>query len=150
MKLVQETACITIKLNLVYFRCFCRCLKSNPVCFFRPPSPPPPSFAAPYLASQCPSSTLSNLLLLFSHTLSTHPGRPFELQHNQTFLFREVEPLVPLINQHGEQLFMAVIRCVGGAASRSYIDYFTDILLALNKKYFDNLCRQVFLATLAS
>ena len=58
---------------------------------------------------------------------------------------REVEPLVPLINQHGEQLFMAVIRCVGGAASRSYIDYFTDILLALNKKYFDNLCRQVAL-----
>ena len=57
--------------------------------------------------------------------------------------FREVEPLVPLINQHGEQLFMAVIRCVGGAASRSYIDYFTDVLLALNKKYFDNLCRQV-------
>ena len=40
---------------------------------------------------------------------------------------------------------MAVIRCVGGAASRSYIDYFTDILLALNKKYFDNLCRQVAL-----
>ena len=57
---------------------------------------------------------------------------------------REVEPLVPLINQHGEQLFMAVIRCVGGAASRSYIDYFTDVLLALNKKYFDNLCRQDF------
>ena len=49
---------------------------------------------------------------------------------------------MPLINQHGEQLFMAVIRCVGGAASRSYIDYFTDVLLALNKKYFDNLCRQ--------
>ena len=61
--------------------------------------------------------------------------------HALTNLFREVEPLVPLINQHGEQLFMAVIRCVGGAASRSYIDYFTDILLALNKKYFDNLCR---------
>jgi hypothetical protein len=54
---------------------------------------------------------------------------------------REVAPLVPLVTQHGEQLFMAVIRCVGGAASRSYIDYFTDILLALNKKYFDNLCR---------
>lgn len=54
---------------------------------------------------------------------------------------REVEPLVPLVNTHGEQLFMAVIKCVGGAASRSYIDYFTDILLAINKKYFDNLCR---------
>ena len=34
-----------------------------------------------------------------------------------------------------------MIRCVGGEASRSYIDYFTDIILALNKKYFDNLCR---------
>merc|ERR1712042_316786 len=38
-------------------------------------------------------------------------------------------------------LFMQVIKCIGGDASRSYIDYFTDILLALNKKYFDNLCR---------
>ena len=37
--------------------------------------------------------------------------------------------------------FLQVIRCVGGEASRSYIDYFTDIILALNKKYFDNLCR---------
>ena len=54
---------------------------------------------------------------------------------------REVEPLAPLVNSHGEQLFLQVIRCVGGEASRSYIDYFTDILLALNKKYFDNLCR---------
>jgi len=54
---------------------------------------------------------------------------------------REVEPLVPLINSHGEALFMQVMKCVGGEASRSYIDYFTDIVLALNKKYFDNLCR---------
>merc|ERR1719509_536044 len=53
----------------------------------------------------------------------------------------EVESPAPLVTAHGEQLFMAVIKCVGGAASRSYIDYFTDILLALNKKYFDNLCR---------
>ena len=54
---------------------------------------------------------------------------------------REVEPLVPLVNTHGETLFMQVMKCVGGEASRSYIDYFTDIVLALNKKYFDNLCR---------
>lgn len=54
---------------------------------------------------------------------------------------REVDHLVPLVMEHGEQLFMAVIKCVGGAASRSYIDYFTDILLAINKKYFDNLCK---------
>merc|ERR1712106_10574 len=54
---------------------------------------------------------------------------------------REVEPLVSIVNTHGEQLFMQVIKCIGGDASRSYVDYFTDILLALNKKYFDNLCR---------
>jgi len=54
---------------------------------------------------------------------------------------REVEPLIPLVNTHGETLFMQVMKCVGGEASRSYIDYFTDIVLALNKKYFDNLCR---------
>ena len=52
---------------------------------------------------------------------------------------REVEPLVPLVNNHGEQLFMQVIKCIGGDASRSYIDYFTDILLALNKKYFKSI-----------
>lgn len=54
---------------------------------------------------------------------------------------REVEPLIPLVNQHGQQLFMQVIKCIGGEASRSFIDYFTDILLNLSKKYFDNLCR---------
>jgi len=54
---------------------------------------------------------------------------------------REVEPLVPLVNTHGEALFMQIIKCIGGEASRSFTDYFTDILLALNKKYFDNLCR---------
>ena len=56
---------------------------------------------------------------------------------------REVEPLVPIVNTHGETLFMQVMKCVGGEASRSYIDYFTDIVLALNKKYFDNLCRSI-------
>ena len=56
---------------------------------------------------------------------------------------REVEPLIPLVNTHGETLFMQVMKCVGGEASRSYIDYFTDIVLALNKKYFDNLCRSI-------
>lgn len=50
---------------------------------------------------------------------------------------------MPLINSHGEALFMQVMKCVGGEASRSYIDYFTDIVLALNKKYFDNLCRYI-------
>ena len=56
---------------------------------------------------------------------------------------REVDPLVPIVNTHGEALFIQVIKCVGGDASRSYIDYFTDIVLALNKKYFDNLCRSI-------
>ena len=59
----------------------------------------------------------------------------------QISVSREVELLVPLVNTHGETLFMQVMKCVGGEASRSYIDYFTDIVLALNKKYFDNLCR---------
>jgi len=54
---------------------------------------------------------------------------------------RDTESLVPLVNQHGEQLFLQVMKCVGGDANRSFIDYFTDIILALNKKYFDNLCR---------
>ena len=31
--------------------------------------------------------------------------------------------------------------CVGGPKSnKGFIDYFADVLLALNKKYFDNLC----------
>ena len=34
-----------------------------------------------------------------------------------------------------------VILCVGGPSSnKGFIDYFADVLLALNKKYFDNLC----------
>ena len=34
-----------------------------------------------------------------------------------------------------------VILCVGGPSSnKGFIDYFADVLLAFNKKYFDNLC----------
>jgi len=54
---------------------------------------------------------------------------------------RDIDSLVPLINTHGESLFTQIMRCIGGEANRTFLDYFTDILLALNKKYFDNLCR---------
>ena len=86
------------------------------------------------------ASFLSNLIS------GTVPGpewdlSPLTLSCSNVSVSREVEPLVPLVNTHGETLFMQVMKCVGGEASRSYIDYFTDIVLALNKKYFDNLCR---------
>jgi hypothetical protein len=36
---------------------------------------------------------------------------------------------------------LQVFMCVGGPNSnKGFIDYFADVLLALNKKYFDNLC----------
>ena len=36
---------------------------------------------------------------------------------------------------------LQVMLCVGGPSSnKGFIDYFADVLLALNKKYFDNLC----------
>ena len=82
------------------------------------------------------ASFLSNLI-----SGSVQQSSLTNLSRSNISVSREVEPLVPLVNAHGETLFMQVMKCVGGEASRSYIDYFTDIVLALNKKYFDNLCR---------
>ena len=52
---------------------------------------------------------------------------------------REMNQLSAIVNHHGEALFMATIRCIGGESARSFTDYYVDILFALNKKYFDNL-----------
>ena len=84
------------------------------------------------------ASFLSNLI-----SGSVQQSSLTNLSRSNFSVSREVEPLVPLVNAHGETLFMQVMKCVGGEASRSYIDYFTDIVLALNKKYFDNLCRSI-------
>ncbi len=54
---------------------------------------------------------------------------------------RDSQYFVPIANEVGETAFRQVMICVGGPSStKSFIDYFVDVLLALNKKYFDNLC----------
>ena len=56
---------------------------------------------------------------------------------------REHPPLNMIINHHGEALFMNTMQCLGGqsAVSNSFVDHYVDVLFALNKKYFDNLCQ---------
>jgi len=56
---------------------------------------------------------------------------------------REHPPLNMIINHHGETLFMNTMQCLGGqsAVSNSFVDHYVDVLFALNKKYFDNLCQ---------
>ena len=43
-------------------------------------------------------------------------------------------------NEQGENLFKQVITCVGSDNGRNFTDYYADILLSMNKKYYDNLC----------
>ena len=56
---------------------------------------------------------------------------------------RENPPLNLIVNRHGEVLFMNTMQCIGGesAISSSFVDHYVDVLFALNKKYFDNLCQ---------
>ena len=53
---------------------------------------------------------------------------------------RESQTLFALANQVGEAIFRQVMTCIGGPSSnKSYIENFVEVLLALSKKYYDNL-----------
>ncbi|XP_013776592.1 importin-13-like [Limulus polyphemus] len=54
---------------------------------------------------------------------------------------REVPALLNVVNNNGESLVVQVLRIIGGESPRHVVEYMSDILMALNKKYFDNLCR---------
>merc|ERR1712150_237560 len=52
---------------------------------------------------------------------------------------REMTQLSTILNHHGQALFLATIRCIAGESSRSFTDYYVDIIFALSKIYFDSL-----------
>ena len=53
---------------------------------------------------------------------------------------RESQALFAMANQVGEAIFRQVMTCIGGPSSnKSYIENFVEVLLALSKKYYDNL-----------
>jgi hypothetical protein len=55
---------------------------------------------------------------------------------------RDHPPLNAIVNRQGETLFMNTMQCLGGeSAASSFADHYVDVLFALNKKYFDNLCQ---------
>ncbi|TRY79407.1 hypothetical protein TCAL_07050 [Tigriopus californicus] len=53
---------------------------------------------------------------------------------------RESPYLTGIVNEQGEMLFKQVVTCIGGDYGKNHGDYYAEILLSLNKKYFDNLC----------
>ncbi|CAL1278540.1 unnamed protein product [Larinioides sclopetarius] len=54
---------------------------------------------------------------------------------------REVPNMLNVVNTQGEMLVMQVFKVIGGDSPRSVVEFMPDILMAFNKKYFDNLCR---------
>ena len=53
---------------------------------------------------------------------------------------RESQALFAMANQVGEAIFRQVMTCIGSPSSnKSYIENFVEVLLALSKKYYDNL-----------
>lgn len=54
---------------------------------------------------------------------------------------REVPAMLNVVNNYGESLVGQVLKVIGGESPRSMVEHMPDILMALNKKYFDNLCR---------
>ncbi|XP_064476842.1 importin-13-like [Ornithodoros turicata] len=55
---------------------------------------------------------------------------------------REYPEMLNVVNNHGGLLTEQIIRVIGsGESPRSVVEPMADLLLILNKKYFDNLCR---------
>ena len=53
---------------------------------------------------------------------------------------RESQTLFALANQIGEAIFRQAMTCIGGTtSSKSFIENYVEVLLALSKKYYDNL-----------
>ncbi|KAF8794081.1 Importin-13 like protein [Argiope bruennichi] len=52
-----------------------------------------------------------------------------------------VPNMLNVVNTQGEILVMQVLKVIGGDSPRSVVEFMSDILMAFNKKYFDNLCR---------
>ncbi|XP_059479172.1 importin-13 [Neocloeon triangulifer] len=50
---------------------------------------------------------------------------------------REMEPLQVVVHTQGEELVRKILACIGGESSRTISELMSDLLLALNKKYFD-------------
>ncbi|XP_065332285.1 importin-13 [Cloeon dipterum] len=50
---------------------------------------------------------------------------------------REMQPLQNVVHSQGEELVRKILACIGGESPRSIADMMSDLLLALNKKYFD-------------
>ncbi|XP_069674561.1 importin-13 isoform X2 [Periplaneta americana] len=54
---------------------------------------------------------------------------------------RELAQLLTVVQACGEELVQRLLRCIGGESPRSAMEHLSDILLAMNKKHCDNLCR---------
>ncbi|GIX84233.1 importin-13 [Caerostris extrusa] len=54
---------------------------------------------------------------------------------------REVPSMLNAVNNQGEMLVVQVLKVIGGDSPRPVVEFMSDILMAFNKKYFDNLCR---------
>ncbi|KAJ9589083.1 hypothetical protein L9F63_017628 [Diploptera punctata] len=54
---------------------------------------------------------------------------------------RELAQLLTVVQTCGDELVQRLLRCIGGESPRSALEYLSEILLALNKKHCDNLCR---------
>ncbi|XP_015919621.1 importin-13 [Parasteatoda tepidariorum] len=54
---------------------------------------------------------------------------------------REVPSMLNVVNSDGEMLVLQTLKLIGGEGPRYNVELMPDILMAFNKKYFDNLCR---------
>lgn len=54
---------------------------------------------------------------------------------------RENPELVSVVQNQGHLLVAQLLSCIGGESPRALVEHTADVILALNKKYFDSLCR---------
>jgi hypothetical protein len=93
---------------------------------------------------------LLDVSTLFRCALSalTLPEKP-TVRYCSTFisefinLSREIEPMSKVVNNEVENLVAQVFCVIGGTydSPRSVVEHMADIIMSLNQKYFDNLCR---------
>lgn len=54
---------------------------------------------------------------------------------------KESQVMTNIVTSHGERLVEQILRCIGGEGPRGVMDSMSDMLLILNKKYFEKLCQ---------
>eukprot|EP00095_Tigriopus_kingsejongensis_P012065 maker-scaffold60_size442463-snap-gene-0.27 protein:Tk12065 transcript:maker-scaffold60_size442463-snap-gene-0.27-mRNA-1 annotation:"Importin-13" len=128
MEFIQSTGNVSDHVDLIstYFQVMGQIMKKDHLMFDPQGIPAPGMFQCASFCLALPESSVVRYATTFLSNMIT--------------VSRESPYLTSIVNEQGEMLFRQVLTCIGGDHGRNHSEYYADVLLSLNKKYFDNLC----------